>query len=323
MLVVRTPLRISLGGGGTDIPAYYRERGYGFLVGAAVTKYVYVAAHENFEQDFLLKYSSIERASSVQSIKHPIFREVLSNSNLSPEWEFTSFADIPAGTGLGSSGSFTVGLIRLVESLSGVSSSQSELAEAACDVEINRLRHPIGKQDQYLAAWGGLRAFRFNADNSVETFSPNLSSTFRAKLSEGLVLYYTGIRRDASEQLSGLSPSNNKAQLKSLDKSREIGFKLFDALESEDLASFGNLLTEQWNVKMSRDNTPLHQEVDVWIRAGISAGALGGKLVGAGGGGFLLFYTENKLALREAICAFGLREVSINIEPAGSEVVSW
>jgi D-glycero-alpha-D-manno-heptose-7-phosphate kinase len=324
MIISRTPLRISLGGGGTDLPGYYRQAGGGFLVAAAITKYVYVAVHDNFEPAILLKYSSIERVEAPHEVRHPLIREALRYVGVEGGIEITSMADIPAGTGLGSSGTFTVGLLRALFTYLRRHASREQLAEIACHLEIERLQEPVGKQDQYIAAIGGISAFEFRPDDRVHIRSVPMAADVRARLEENLLLFYTGVRRSASEELRALDqgvavPDSGMTQ--NLDEVKDVGRITEAALEAGDLSAFGELLTQQWRLKLHRAPTPVHRQVDGWLRDGIEAGALGGKLVGAGGGGFLLYYAENKADLRAAMASLGLTEVSFGIDYLGSTVV--
>lgn len=323
MIITRTPLRISLGGGGTDLPAYYRARG-GFLVAAAITKHIYVAVHENFEPAVFLKYSAIERVAEAAQVKHPLIREALLHSGLSTGIEVSSMADIPAGTGLGSSGSFAVGLVKALLAYEHRFASSAEIAEIACHLEIDRLDEPVGKQDQYIAALGGVTAIEFHTDDTVSARAVAMPSDTRQLLQENLLLFYTGVRRSASDELRALSEGMELSEAevtKNLDEVKRSGYRSVDALEHGDLAVFAELLNEQWELKYSRSPSSLHRTVDDWIRLGIKAGALGGKLVGAGGGGFLLFYAERKTELRAVMSELGLTEVTFGIDYQGTTVI--
>lgn len=324
MIITRTPLRISLGGGGTDLPAYYRQAGGGFLVAAAITKYVYIAVHRNFGEDLLLKYSSIERVRDPREVQHPIIREALLVEGVDAGVEITSMADIPAGTGLGSSGAFTVGLLKALRAYQRQVCSSIELAELACHIEIDRLGEPVGKQDQFIAAIGGVTAFEFGGDDSVKVAPVVMPYEAQLRFEEGLVLFYTGLRRSASEELTALdlgagTPSSDVQ--KNLDAVKQIGRESYEALTDGDLERFAWLMTRQWELKFERAPGPIHQQVDRWIRAGIDAGAAGGKLVGAGGGGFLLFFAEAKTDLRIAMADLGLEEVRFGFDFEGATTV--
>ena len=324
MIITRTPLRISLGGGGTDLPTYYRQRGGGFLVAAAINKYVYIAAHANFEPEILLKYSQVERVKHTEEISHPLLREALRSYGIDRGVEISSMADIPAGTGLGSSGSFTVGVLRALASYRCQFVANTEIAELACTIEIDRLGEPVGKQDQYIAAVGGLTAFEFGADGAVEVISVPIPDAVRGRLEENLLLFYTGVRRSASAELSALDEGTKLGDddlLHNLDDVKEAGRRTFDTLCAGDLDAFAAQLTDQWSLKYRRSPSSIHRRVDDWIRLGLEAGGLGGKLVGAGGGGFLLFYADAKVELREAMAELGFEEVSFGFDYQGTSVI--
>jgi len=323
VIITRTPLRISLGGGATDLPSYYREHGGGFLVAAAISRYVYVALNDNFDDDLLLKYSRIERVAEVADIEHPILREALGIAGIEGGVEISSMADIPAGTGLGSSGSFAVGVLKAVDAYQRRSTTNEGLAELACHIEIDRLGEPVGKQDQYAAAIGGVSAFTFHPDDRV-TFEPvPLPRDVMDRLEENLLLFYTGVRRSASEeittQMGELGTPPRAAE--NLDTVRQIGRDSFDTLAGGDLEGFAELMNQQWALKLHRSPSAIHQQVDEWIHRGRDAGAVGGKLVGAGGGGFLLFYADSKADLRAEMATLGLEEVRFTFDFEGARIV--
>ncbi len=324
MIITRTPLRISLGGGGTDLPSYYRPHGYGFLIAAAITKYVYIAVNDNFDNDLLLKYSEVERVSDRNQVRHPLLRECLISQDIAGGIEISSMADIPTGTGLGSSGAFTVGVLKALNHRRHGSMSNLEIAAEASRIEIEKLSEPVGKQDQFIAAIGGVTAFTFKSDESVQVESLSLSLSTRSQLEENLLLFFTGLRRSASEVL--MEERNSSVSTKfdletSLSRTRELGFKTKEALSGGNLEEFGRILTLQWQSKFQRQQGPTNSKIDSWIRDGISAGALGGKLVGAGGGGFLLFYAEDKIKLRKQMTELGLPEVRFGFDYEGSTLL--
>jgi D-glycero-alpha-D-manno-heptose-7-phosphate kinase len=324
MIITRTPLRISLGGGGTDLPSYYRKAGHGFLIAAAITKYVYIAVNENFEDDLLLKYSKVERVDGQDSVTHPLLRECLASTGSWRGIEISSMADIPTGTGLGSSGSFTVGVLKALRMYSHQSNGNLDIAAEACHIEIDTLGEPVGKQDQYIAAVGGITAFTFRDDETVEVSPLELDPRTRARVEENLMLFYTGVRRSASEVLAEERSATSSVASSlddNLDRTRAIGYATRDALVGGDLEQFGALLTDQWMLKYRRQPNATHDQVHGWIQQGIEAGALGGKLVGAGGGGFLLFYADRKAELRDAMSSIGLAEVPFRIDYEGSAVI--
>ena len=235
MIITRSPLRVSLGGGGTDLPSYYREHG-GFLVAAAIDKYVYLTQHRTFQQEIIIKYSKLERVQSVDQIEHPIVREAMKLTGVTePHLELTSMADIPGGTGLGSSGSFTTALLKALHTYKKNLVSPAELAEQACDIELNKLGEPIGKQDQYIAAIGGITAFTFHKDGRVEYRPCKISEETHFNLEDNLLLFFTGYSRRASSILkdqNDKSKSNDQAMLDNLHFTKELGYKSLDCLET-------------------------------------------------------------------------------------------
>jgi D-glycero-alpha-D-manno-heptose-7-phosphate kinase len=323
VIITRTPLRISLGGGGTDLPAYYTQGDGGFLVAAAINRHVYIAVNRNFNGDLLLKYSETERADKPEDVVHPLLREALLVAGVSEGVEVSAMADVPAGTGLGSSGAFTVGLLRALLTLRRQTLDARDLAELACDIEMNRLGAPVGKQDPYIASIGGVTAFAFSPDGQVAVRPVPMADDVRDQLEDNLVLFYTGVRRSAAEELAPQfgDDSGNGVPRENLDAVRALGGESCRCLEEGDLDAFAGLLTEQWRRKYERSPSALHDQVDAWIRAGLAAGATGGKLVGAGGGGFLLFYAEDKAGLRRAMADAGLQEVRFGFDYAGSTTI--
>jgi D-glycero-alpha-D-manno-heptose-7-phosphate kinase len=321
VIITRTPLRISLGGGGTDLPHYYQRHG-GFLVAAAISKYVFIAVNPTFDDEILLKYRSVESVSDPKEVEHPLLRECLLHLGIDRGVEISSMADIPAGTGLGSSGSFAVGVLRALHAHQREMVTARGLAEEACTIELERLGEPIGKQDQYIAAVGGVTAFEFREDGRVEVVPVRIPTEARHRLDENLLLFFTGVRRSASDILAvERAPDLGGPLDDNLDAVKALGRASHEALERGDLAEFASLLTQQWDLKHDRARTDVHARVDRWIRDGIAAGALGGKLVGAGGGGFLLFYADDKASLRDTMAAHGLQEVRFTIDDEGSSTI--
>jgi D-glycero-alpha-D-manno-heptose-7-phosphate kinase len=324
MLITRTPLRISLGGGGTDLPSYYEAAGGGFLIAAAINKYIYIAIHDNFVDRYLIKYSHIEDVQYAHEIVHPLIREAMTFTATESGVEITSIADIPAGTGLGSSGTFTVGLLKALYARQHKHVSNLEIAKQACHLEIERLCEPVGKQDQYIAAVGGLTSLTFHPDGTVDAASLRMDPLARKDLDEHLILFYTGVQRRAADELAALheGASVEESSIRmNLDRVRELGRQSAAVLERGDLDTFGRLLTEQWQLKFERAPTTVHQKIDGWLTAGIEAGARGGKLVGAGGGGFLLFMAEDKSRVRRRMRDLGLREIDFSIDYDGSRTM--
>lgn len=324
MIITRTPLRISFGGGGTDLPSYYRRFG-GVVISAAIDKYIYIAMNRTFSGDYFLKYSVQERVHTVSEIQHPILREALTLHDVGPALEIMSMADMPQGTGLGSSGSFTVGLLRALYAFKREHVSASALAEEACHIEIERLGRSGGKQDQYIAAFGGLTCFEFCPDDRVRIAPLAISQTTLHDLEEHLLLFFTGYSRDAETLLTdqkAKTDSNNAEMIDNLQTVAAIGGKVRSALEEGDTQEFARLMHEHWQHKRRRSAGMATAEMDGWYDTAMANGALGGKLVGAGGGGFLLFYAERPSAVRAALTEVGLPEVHFQFDFDGSCVVA-
>jgi D-glycero-alpha-D-manno-heptose-7-phosphate kinase len=323
MIIVRSPLRITLGGGGTDLPSYYREH-EGFLVAAAIDRYVYITIHQMFQSGFIIKYSQLERVERREHIHHPIVREALALTGVTDKVEITSMADIPAGTGLGSSGSFTTALLRALHAHRKTIISTHDLAEQACHIEIERLREPIGKQDQFIAAYGGVTCFRFNKSGAVDVWPAAVSAETLYNLEDSLVMFFTGTSRSASAVLKDQddrSKSKDSAIIDNLHYVKDLGLRSLKALETGDLRKFGALMDEHWQHKKKRSGTMSNPEIDKWYELAMRNGALGGKLIGAGGGGFLLFYTEDKKLVRHALREAGLEEVRIRFDFEGTKTL--
>ena len=324
MIIARSPLRISLGGGGTDLPSYYREH-EGFLIAAAIDKYVYVTINRPFNEGIYLKYSEIEQVKTVDEVSHNIIREALKLENLNtPQVEISSIADLPSGTGLGSSGSFTTALLKALYAYRHRHINPEELAELACAIEIDRLKEPIGKQDQYIASVGGITCFAFHKDNSV-TFAPlKISRETFHKLEDNLLLFFTGFSRSASEILKDQhikSQKNDVDMLNNLHFVKEIGYLSKDALESGNTYKFGELMHQHWEHKKKRSGGMSNQDIDTWYETALKNGAIGGKVVGAGGGGFLMFMAHDAAKLRSAMTKSGLQEVRFKFDFEGAKVI--
>jgi len=324
MITTRSPLRISLGGGGTDLASYYRDH-EGFLIAAAIDKYVYVSVIKPFQPGIYLKYSEIEHVEAIGKVRHRIIREAL---KLFPgeagQIEITTLADIPAGTGLGSSGSFTTALLRALHAQARNIIHPRELAEQACHVEIDLLKEPIGKQDQYIAAFGGITCFTFHRDGTVEAEPLALAEDTRNALADNLLIFFTGYARSASEILRDQdtrSKKNDSSMIDNLHYVKDIGLRSKAALERGDLTVFGKLMHEHWEHKRKRSSDMSNSKIDDWYNLGMNAGAIGGKLIGAGGGGFLMFYAEEKVRLRHMMREAGLTEVRFHMDFEGTKVL--
>jgi D-glycero-alpha-D-manno-heptose-7-phosphate kinase len=324
MLITRSPLRISLGGGGTDLPSYYRQHG-GFLVAAAIDKYIYVNLLRPFIPGIFLKYSKLEKADRVEDIEHPIIREAFLMMRITDlQHEITTLADIPAGTGLGSSGSFTTALLKALHSHERRLLLPMDLAEMACQLEIERLNRPIGKQDQYIAAYGGITCFHFHKDGTVHAEPLQIKSTTLHALEDNLMLFFTGYSRSAGDILQDQDNRTKQADSSMIDNLnyvKELGVRSRRALEQGTPSEFGALMHEHWEHKRKRSAGMSNPRIDEWYELGRKNGAVGGKLVGAGGGGFLMFYAEDRDRLRATMEKAGLEEVRFRFDFDGTRVV--
>ena len=324
MIIARSPLRISLGGGGTDLPSYYRTYG-GFLISAAIDKYVYVTIMRPFTEGVFLKYSRLEHVDQVHEVKHPIIREALRMMELrTPQIEITTLADIPAGTGLGSSGSFTTALVKALYAHRRRLIHPAELAKIACEIEIDRLGEPVGKQDQYIAAFGGITSFRFHKDDEVEAKPVNISMDTLFDFEDNLLLFFTGFSRSAGSILKDQdtrTQESDQEMLNNLHYVKELGLRSRKALEEGKTREFGEIMHEHWEHKKRRSGGMSNPEINEWYDTAMDNGAIGGKLVGAGGGGFLMFYTEDRTRLRKAMAHAGLEEVRFRFDFEGTKIL--
>jgi D-glycero-alpha-D-manno-heptose-7-phosphate kinase len=324
MIIARSPLRITLGGGGTDLPSYYREH-EGFLIAAAIDKYVFVTVMRPFTPGIYLKYSQLEHVEQAQDVLHPIIREAIQLLDFkTPQIEITTLADIPAGTGLGSSGSFTTALLKALYAHRKRLLHPGELAELACHIEIDRLGEPIGKQDQYIAAYGGLTCFTFNTDDSVVARPLAVGMDTLFDLEDNLLLFFTGYSRSAGSILKDQktrTQKNDDDMLSNLHFVKELGYRSQKSLEAGNVSLFGELMHEHWEHKKRRSGGMSNPQIDEWYELGMKNGAVGGKLVGAGGGGFLMFYASDRNKLRHAMAKGGLEEVRFRFDFEGTKVV--
>jgi D-glycero-alpha-D-manno-heptose-7-phosphate kinase len=324
VIIARSPLRISLGGGGTDLPSYYREFG-GFLIAAAIDKAVYVTVHRTFLSELVVRYSRIERVADPQEVQHPIVREALallgvSESNI----EITSMADIPAGTGLGSSGSFGTALLKALHRFRNKVVTPQALAEAACHIEIDLLREPVGKQDQYVAAFGGVNCYEFFPDDTVRVTPLNVSDETLHEFEVRVLLFSTGIVRQAPEILKDQDDKTKQhsgAMIANLHAIKQIGYESKAVLEAGKLDAYGALLHEHWERKRRRSQMISNARIDHWYETARRHGALGGKLIGAGGGGFLMFLADDPTRLRKAMAAVGLHEMPFTFDFEGCRIL--
>jgi len=325
MIIARSPLRISLGGGGTDLPSYYRQH-EGFLIAATIDKYVYITLHQTFVEELIIKYSKLERVTTLDEVQHPIIREAFRLVGVpGPYLEVSSMADIPAGTGLGSSGSFTTALLKALHTYKKNLVHPQQLAEQACHIEIELLGEPIGKQDQYIAAYGGLTCFKFLRNDQVEAWPLKVDTETLYNLEDNLLLFFTGYSRSASKILKeqdDKSQHHDQGMEANLHFVKDLGLQSKDALEAGNLRRFAELMNIHWEYKKQRSGAMSNDEIDSWYKLALENGALGGKLIGAGGGGFLMFYAEDKTRLRHAMTQTRLREVRFRLDFEGTKVLN-
>lgn len=321
----RAPLRISLGGGGTDLPSYYGEHG-GFLVAGAIDKYIYLLVHTVFQRRYKMKYSETEDVDEVSQIRHPILRESLLRHWRGNPLEIASVADVPAGTGMGSSGSFTVALLKALAHARRTSITQGALAEAACEVEIDVLQERCGKQDPYVAAHGGICAYTFQPGGEVTVEPLELATDTLRALREQLLLFYTGEARSASNVLADQDDrtrAGDADMLENLHRTKEMGYQSRDLLVSGDLFAYGELMHEHWMNKRKRSPGMASGRIDELYTLARRSGVVGGKLVGAGGGGFLLVYARNPADTRQAMAAAGAIELPFDFEFVGADSTEY
>lgn len=316
----RAPLRISLGGGGTDLPSYYSEHG-GFVVSGAIDKYAYILTHTSFQRRYRMKYAELEEVEQVSEIRHPILRETLLRHWCGNPLEIASVADVPAGTGMGSSGAYTVCLLKGLARARCTAVTPAELAEAACEIEIDVLGEPVGKQDAYVAAHGGICAYTFNSDGSVDVESLELQPTALRRMRDQLLLFYTGEARAASRMLAdqdARSKAGDEQMLENLHFTKELGLRSRELLSAGRLEEYGELMHEHWEHKRRRSPGMSDERIDGLYALARRNGVIGGKLVGAGGGGFLVLYTRRPEDTRRAMAAMNAPELAFDFEFSGA-----
>ncbi len=325
MIFSRAPLRIPLGGGGTDLPSYYREHG-GFLVSGAIDKYVYMLTHTVFQRRYRMKYSALEEVDEICQIRHPILRETLQRHWCGEPVEIASVADVPAGTGMGSSGAYTVCLLKGLVRARHSSISPADLAEAACEIEMDVLGEPVGKQDPYVAAHGGMCAYTFHPDGRVEIEPLELELPVLRQLRDQLLLFYTGEARSASRMLAdqdARTRSGDPAMIENLHRTKELGHRIRRLLEEGELEGYAELMHEHWMRKRLRSPGMANEHIDNLYALARRSGAIGGKLVGAGGGGFLLMYTLRPEDTRQAMAAAHAPELAFEFEFGGAHASEY
>jgi D-glycero-alpha-D-manno-heptose-7-phosphate kinase len=319
MLIIRSPLRISIGGGGTDIPSYYKEKG-SFFISAAINKYVYVTITKPFVKGIYLNYSKIERINEIEKIDHKIIKEVLKQELMENKIEISTLTDIPAKTGLGSSGSFSTALIKAMYSFNQKMIGRRELAEKACDIEINKLDQPSGKQDQYISVYGGISEFNINKKGVVKINNLKINNETRLELEDNLLLFFTGFSRNSSLILNEQNKKtiNSNAQIiENLDYIKFLGKEIKKKLLKGNCSDFGKLMNEHWMYKLKRSKNMSNKTINEIYNFAMKNGAIGGKLIGAGGGGFLMFYTNTPSRLRKAMINKKLEEVRFKFDYEG------
>jgi D-glycero-alpha-D-manno-heptose-7-phosphate kinase len=325
MIITRTPFRVTLGGGGTDLPSFYREHG-GFILAAAIDKYMYLNVNTPIVDDKIrVRYTGSEMVDHVDDVQHTLAREALRHFGISTGIEIVSVADIPAGTGLGSSSSYLVGLLNALHALLQDQATPQRLAEEACHIELEVLNKPIGKQDQYMAAFGGLRALDIAPDGSVCLTRLDLDLDLLESLEHNILMFFTNEMRDATTILKKQDEATRTKDgtvVRSLREIKDIGREISEAISKGNLRRFGELLDVHWQSKKRLSKGISNPQIDAWYELAKRNGAIGGKISGAGGGGFLMLYCEeNKARLREAMRAAGLRELKFRFDFEGSKVV--
>jgi len=323
MIITRTPLRISIGGGGTDLPSYYSRFG-GFVISVTINRYIYITLHETFVKNYIIKYSQMEAVESVGKIAHPIIREAFKLHQVEPFIEMVSMADLPAGTGLGSSGAFTVGLLRAIYSLKRQPVTPQTVAEEACHIEMDLLEQPIGKQDQYISSFGGFMCMTFDKSGKTEVTPLRMSPDTLHDLEDNLLMFFTGYSRNAGDVLADQKKRTEKedpAMIENLHFIKETGLTIRKALEAGRTDDFAELMHQHWLHKKKRSKGISNDKINGWYDIGYANGASGGKLIGAGGGGFLLFYAHDRKKLRQAMARAGLAEVRFRFDHEGSRIL--
>lgn len=324
MIVTRSPLRISLGGGGTDLPSYYKQYG-GFLIAATINKHIYISLAETFNDKFLIKYSSFEETKTIKTLKHPLFREILKKFKIKTPLIITSHADIPAGTGMGSSGAFAVTLINALSIYTKKNFSKRQIAEMACDIEINTLKEPIGKQDQYTASYGGINSYEYKKNGKVIVKKIKISDLRTNTLKKKLAVFFTGYSRSSYEILKKQNDNTinlDKKMLENLHMVKSFGYESKNIIEEGNLDDLGKLMHEHWIFKKKRSLNMTNNKIDQYYNFALKNGALGGKLIGAGGGGFLMFYCEDVNFLEKKLKKFNIKKLDFEFSGIGAEIIS-
>lgn len=325
MIITRTPFRLTLGGGGTDLPSFYREHG-GFILAVGIDKYMYININTPIVDDKIrIRYTNTEIVDDAEQVEHTLAREGLRLFGIKNGIEIDSIADIPAGTGLGSSSCYMVGLLNGLHALMQRQAGADRLAEEACHIELEVLKKPIGKQDQYMAAFGGITTLDIAPDGEVSAMRLDLETDLVEALESNLLLFFTGETRNATSILTHQDQSTKKRDttvVTSLCEIKDIGLEIRDSIIRGELRRFGELLDVHWQSKKRLSNGITNPQIDAWYELARAHGAIGGKISGAGGGGFLMLYCEERKAeLREAMRRAGLRELHFRFDFEGSKVI--
>lgn len=322
MILVKTPLRITLGGGGTDLPYYYKKRG-GFCVTASIKYYTYISINDTFHKNYILKYSITENVKKINKIKHNIFRDIYTQFKVNKFIETTSLADIPSGTGLGSSASFTVGLCLALNKYFNKKLTLAEITKLACEREIFLTKGSTGKQDQYAVSNPGINAFEFLKTGQVKKKKINLSIETKKKFENRFVLVFSNYTRNTSIVLNKQKKlfQNSKNLIKSYDDLKSLGYQSFTALKKNDLDLVGEILNEQWKIKKNINKYNSNTEINDIYNFCMQNGALAGRLLGAGNGGFFIFYTKNKRFFSKKLLKHNLKMIDVNLSDEGPKII--
>ena len=326
MIITRTPFRVTLGGGGTDLPSYYEKHG-GFIFSFTLNKYMYINVKLDFADDLIrIKYSKSETVNNINEIKHDIARECLRKQGFTKAIEIVSMADIPAGSGLGSSSSYTVGLLNALHTIKRNYIPLQDLAEEACEIEMNILKKPMGKQDQYLAVFGGFTVLEISRDGKVAVSSAKLRLSTVDDLKRNLLMFYTGRKRENKEILGSqdkATQQGNNQVLNSLHYIKESGYKILDIVESGNITELGKMFDEHWKYKKRLAKGITNPRFDEIYSEAKKNGAIGGKISGAGGGGFFTFYCEDgQQKLKATMKKMGLKELKFDFDFEGTKVLA-
>jgi D-glycero-alpha-D-manno-heptose-7-phosphate kinase len=326
VILARSPFRISLGGGGTDLPSYYSKYG-GFILSAAINKYIYIYVNRPAADDYIrVKYSLYEQVDTPDEVQHDLVRPALNLLGFRDSIEIVSAADIPAGTGLGSSGTYLVTLLTALYEQKRERVPVPVIAEQACHIEMDLAGHPVGKHDHYLAAFGGITILDIAKDGQVNVTPLNISLNTVEEFRSNVLIFYTGLLRSSGDILEAQkqdTKKNNADVIESLHRTKELGYRVKESLEKGDLEQFGLLLHEHWENKKRRSGKISNPNIDKWYELARENGAVGGKIMGAGGGGFFMFYCPNnkKKRLRTAMAGAGLRELPYDFDFEGTKVL--